>query len=294
MEEKVYPPPKVIGTDEPRKRILIPTGKRYSGAAVERIIKEYKKRSREDNSKANKYKKMYEKTWARYVRVRESVKKTNKKVWFKIGRERGNHRAALKRYDQKLIRMEEKYKRQMVANKKKVQASYKLMMKGEKKKLAEYKKGLYKILRKKFKFYDPNENTNVNTIKVIVWARIFAKLSYVRKQTKLNVKEIVVLLFMSQHENGATTRMFKDDMNLGDISLTTYARRLIKLNIMSYEKKQGQNAYRFFLTEKGWTFVNSILNFVKKEKTVVKKIKPKYIRSNVPVPGSSASSGDAE
>lgn len=294
MEEKVYPPPKVIGTDEPRKRILVPTGKRYSGAAVERMIREYKKRSREDTTKANKYKKLYEKTWARYVRVRASVKKTNKKVWFKIGRERGNHRVALKKYDQKLVRMEEKYKRQMLANKKKIQAGYKLMMKAEKKKLAEYKKGLYMVLRKKFKFYDPNENVNVNTIKVIVWARIFAKLSIVRKQTKLTAREMVVLLYMSQHETGATTGMFKKDMNLGKISLTTFAKRLIRLGIVSYEKKPGTKAYRFFLTDKGWSFANSILNFVKKEKTVVKKIKPKYIRNNVSVPGATASSGNAE
>jgi len=276
MEETNYPPPKTIGTDEPRKRILVPTGKRYSKAAVERMIKEYKRRSREDLSKANKYKRLYEKTWDRYVRVRESTKKTNKKVWFKIGRERGNHRASVKRYKKRIENVKTRAKQQ----------------------LKEYKSALrkkvYKELKAKFKFYDPNQSINANYINVLAWARIYAKLSMVKRKTKMMPRDIISLLFLSQHENGATSIMFKRDIQLGHAKLNEFTKRLVSYGLVGREKNHTGTRYVYFLTERGWTFANSILNFVKKEKTVVKKIKPKYIRGNVSVSGATASVTDAE
>jgi DNA-binding MarR family transcriptional regulator len=252
-------------SEEPRKRILVPTGKRYSGAAVERMIKEYKKRSREDVSKANKYKKMYEKTMVRYLRVRESVKKTNKKVWFKIGRERGNHRVSVKRYKKRIENLKIKYKQQ--------QKEYR----------SAIRKKIYKEIKAKYKFYDPNESVNINYVKTVVWARIYAKLSLVKRKTKLTPREIVVVLFLSQYENGANANQFRKDIKIANSALYSFSARLRRIGIVSREKYNSKY-YTYFLTDRGRSFAESILNYVKKEKesTVVKKIKPKYIRNKLP------------
>jgi molecular chaperone DnaK (HSP70) len=257
--------------EQPRGRILVRTGKRYSKAAVERMIKEYKKRSREDNSKANKYKKLYEKTWARYIRVRESVKKTNKKVWFKIGRERGNHRVSVRGYKKRIENLKIKHKQQ------------------QKEFRSTLRKKIYKELKAKFKFYDPNQSINTNYINVLAWARIYAKLSMVKRKTKMTPRDIISILFLSQHENGATSIMFKRDTQLQHAKLNEFTKRLVSYGIVGREKNPAGTRYTYFLTERGWTFANSILNFVKKEKTVVKKIRPKYIRNNVSVPRATAS-----
>ena len=259
------------------KRILVPTGKRYSGAAVERMIKEYKKRSREDTSKANKYKKMYEKTMARYLRVRESVKKTNKKVWFKIGRERGNHRVSVKRYKKRIENLKIKYKQQ--------QKEYR----------SAIRKKIYKEIKAKYKFYDPNESVNINYVKTVVWARIYAKLSLVKRKTKLTPREIVVVLFLSQYENGANANQFRKDIKIANSALYSFSARLRRIGIVSREKYNSKY-YTYFLTDRGRTFAESILNYVKKEKesTVVKKIKPKYIRNKLPASTAAAPTRPAE
>jgi hypothetical protein len=259
-------------TEEPRKRILVPTGKRYSGAAVERMIKEYKKRSRQDASKANKYKKMYEKTMARYLRVRESVKKTNKKVWFKIGRERGNHRVSIKRYEKKYQKLKEKYRLQ------------------QKKYRATIRKKIYKELKAKFKFYDPNQNINLNYVKTIIWARVYAKLSIVKRKTKLTPREIIAILFLSQYENGTTALVFRKEMMFSSSPLALFTYRLRKFGLVGVEKYSAKR-HTYFLTDKGKRFADTILNFVKKEidSTHVKKIKPKYIRGNVSAATTAAS-----
>ena len=264
-------------TEEPRKRILVPTGKRYSGAAVERMIKEYKKRSRQDSSKANKYKKMYEKTMARYLRVRESVKKTNKKVWFKIGRERGNHRVSIKRYEKKYQKLKEKYRLQ------------------QKKYRATIRKKIYKEVKAKFKFYDPNQSVNLNFIKTIVWARVYAKLSVVKRKTKLMPREIVVILFLSQYENGTTATEFKKQMMFSSSPMVAFTFRLRKFGIVGVEKV-GARKNLYFLTDKGKRYADTIINFVKKEidRTHVKKIKPKYIRGNVSAATTAASARPAK
>jgi DNA-binding MarR family transcriptional regulator len=264
-------------SEEPRKRILVPTGKRYSGAAVERMIKEYKKRSREDVSKANKYKKMYEKTMVRYLRVRESVKKTNKKVWFKIGRERGNHRVSVKRYKKRIENLKIKYKQQ--------QKEYR----------SAIRKKIYKEIKAKYKFYDPNESVNINYVKTVVWARIYAKLSLVKRKTKLTPREIVVVLFLSQYENGANANQFRKDIKIANSALYSFSARLRRIGIVSREKYNSKY-YTYFLTDRGRSFAESILNYVKKEKesTVVKKIKPKYIRNKLPASTAAASTRPAE
>jgi DNA-binding MarR family transcriptional regulator len=264
-------------SEEPRKRILVPTGKRYSGAAVERMIKEYKKRSREDVSKANKYKKMYEKTMVRYLRVRESVKKTNKKVWFKIGRERGNHRVSVKRYKKRIENLKIKYKQQ--------QKEYR----------SAIRKKIYKEIKAKYKFYDPNESVNINYVKTVVWARIYAKLSLVKRKTKLTPREIVVVLFLSQYENGANANQFRKDIKIANSALYSFSARLRRIGIVSREKYNSKY-YTYFLTDRGRSFAESILNYVKKEKesTVVKKIKPKYIRNKLPASTAAASTRPSE
>ena len=268
MEETNKP---IEQQEQPRKRILVPTGKRYSGAAVERMIKEYKKRSREDTSKANKYKKMYEKTMVRYLRVRESVKKTNKKVWFKIGRERGNHRVSVKRYKKRIENLKIKYTQQQKEYRKAV------------------RKKIYKEIKAKYKFYDPNESTNISYVKTIVWARIYAKLSLVKRKTKLTPREIVVVLFLSQYENGANSTQFRKDIKIANSALYSFSSRLRRIGLVGREK-YSTKYYTYFLTDRGKAFADSILNFVKKEKesTVVKKIKPKYIRGKLPAAKSAA------
>jgi len=264
-------------TEEPRKRILVPTGKRYSGAAVERMIKEYKKRSRQDSSKANKYKKMYEKTMARYLRVRESVKKTNKKVWFKIGRERGNHRVSVKRYKKRIENLKLKYRQQQKEYRKTI------------------RKKIYKEVKAKFKFYDPNQNINLNYIKIIIWARVYAKLSVVKRKTKLTPREIVAILFLSQYENGTTASVFKKEMMFSSSPLALFTFRLRKFGLVGIEKYSAKR-HTYFLTDKGKKFADTIINFVKKEidRTHVKKIKPKYIRGNVSAATTAASARHAK
>lgn len=276
MEEQNYPPPKVLESGEPRKRLLVPTGKRFSAAAVQRMIREYKKRSRQDTALMKKYKKMYEKTWDRYVRVRQSVKKTNKKVWFLVGRERGNKKANTKRMNLRMEKLKIKHKEEM--------KRYRATIRGK----------IYKELKNKFKFYDPNQNIDPNYIKVLIWLRIYVKLNYAKRKMKMGYRDIIVLLFLSQFPDGTTNMRFNKEMNLGNISILHFSMRLRKYGLVSRERPEGKRKYTYFLTDRGWRFANSILNFVKKEKTVVKKIKPTYIRRDVSVPGAAASSGHTE
>lgn len=258
-----------------RGDLEIAPGKKYTAARVKRIVDEYKKRSAEDEKRALQAEAKYNKLVEKYKNQRVTIEKSRKKVWFKLGAERWHLKKSINAYKKKYERLRARY------------------MEARKTYRSGLRKKVYKEVKSKHKFYDPNENINLNSVKVILWARIFAKLSLVRKKTKLRPHEMWVLLYLSQFPEGVTAKKYSEEMSLGVGTIYKFSRRLIQFGLVSRES-YNKKPYLYFLTDRGKSFAESILNYVKKEKTVVKKIKPKYIRNNVSNAGATASAGDNE
>lgn len=258
-----------------RGDLEIAPGKKYTAARVKRIVDEYKKRSAEDEKRALQAETKYNKLVEKYKNQRVTVEKSRKKVWFKLGAERWHLKKSINAYKKKYERLRLRY------------------LEAKKTYRSGLRKKVYKEVKAKHKFYDPNENINLNSVKVILWARIFAKLSLVRKKTKLRPHEMWVILYMSQYPDGVTAKKYSEEMSLGVGTIYKFSRRLIQFGLVSREKPD-KKPYLYFLTDRGKSFAESILNYVKREKTVVKKIKPKYIRSRVSNAGATAPTGDTE
>ncbi len=258
-----------------RGDLEITPGKKYTAARVKRIVDEYKKRSAEDQKRAENSEAKYNKLVEKYKHQRVTVEKSRKKVWYKLGAERWHLKKNIQLYKKKYERLKVKYAE--------ARKTYR----------AGLRKKVYKEVKSKHKFYDPNENINLNSVKVLLWARIFAKLSLVRQKTKLRPHEMWVLLYLSQFPEGVTAKKYSDDMAIDAGSIYKFSKRLIQFGLVSRES-YNKKPYLYFLTDRGKSFAESILNYVKKEKTVVKKIKPKYIRNNVSASRAASSAGDNE
>jgi DNA-binding MarR family transcriptional regulator len=261
---------------KPKRGYLdIAPGKKYTAARVQKIVDEYKKRSAEDQKRAEESEAKYNRLVEKYKHQRVTVEQSRKKVWLKLGAERWHLKKSINAYKKKYERLRARY------------------MEARKTYRSGLRKKVYKEVKSKHKFYDPNENINVNSVKIILWARIFAKLSLVRKKTKLRPHEMWVLLYLSQFPEGVTAKKYSEEMSLGVGTIYKFSRRLIQFGLVSRES-YNKKPYLYFLTDRGKSFAETILNFVKKEKTVVKKIKPKYIRNNVSVSRAASSAGDNE
>lgn len=169
----------------------------------------------------------------------------------------------------------------------------------EKEKYSKFRKEELAIMRKnewnraKYYWETPNDKTNPRHYDLITWTRIYAKLGLVRKRTKLKNTEIMLLLWISAHEEGdATSKKWKEDTNIGVSSLLKFSKRLIEFNLMRITKVGGRN--RYDLTERGKKFVEPIIDFVKKEHQHAKKRKRKFVRNPVRTAETTGSVHDGE
>lgn len=257
--------------------------KKSDGGVPEKVKKEtnriYVKRDRLYNGgKVMEFLAILRKRIENERRKNKSLKKTNKNMRDRNMRKMKKHIQAAGFLKFKMSWVNKKYKKMM--------AQWKEKLKIEKEKNEKFRKEELKKMRKtewnraKYYWEVPNDKTNPRHYDLITWTRIYAKLGLVRKRTKLKNTEIILLLWISAHEEGeATSRKWTEDTGIAVSSLLRFSRRLVEYNLMRITKVGSRN--RYDLTERGKQFVVPIIEFVKKEHQHAKKRKRKFVRNPV-------------
>lgn len=207
-----------------------------------------------------------------------SLKKTNKNMRDRNMKKMQKHIKKASILTLKYYWLSKRYKKMM--------SDWTEKLKKEKEKNEKFRKEEIKQMRKsewnraKYYWEIPNDKTNPRNYNIITWTRIYAKLGLVRKRTKLRNTEIILLLWISAHEEGdATSKKWTQDTGITVASLLKFSKRLVEFNLMRITKVGWRN--RYDLTERGKKFVEPIIEFVKKEHQHAKKRKRKFVRNPV-------------
>jgi len=247
--------------------------------------------------KVKKYERIFVKASRTYSG--EKVMDMLNKLRYKLAVERAKSRSLLKTNknmrDRNMKKMQKHIKKASIMtlrfaglNKryKRMMAEWSEKLKNEKEKNENFRKEELKKMRKtewnraKYYWEVPNDKTNPRNYNIITWTRIYAKLGLVRKRTKLKNTEIILLLWISAHQDGdATSRKWKEDTGLSIQAILKFSKRLVEFNLMNITKDGAKNKY--ILTERGKQFVEPIIAFVKKEHQHAKKRKRKFVRNPV-------------
>ncbi len=229
----------------------------------------------------------------------EKVMEMLNKLRYKLAVERAKSRSLLKTNknmrDRNMKKMQKHIKKASILtlrnnglakNYRVMMAKWEEKLKAEKNKREKFQKEEIKKMRKtewnraKYYWEIPNDKTNPRNYNIITWTRIYAKLGLVRKRTKLKNTEIILLLWISAHQEGdATSRKWTEDTGISIPSILKFSKRLIQFNLMRITKVGSRN--RYDLTERGRNFVEPIIEFVKKEHQHAKKRKRKFVRNPV-------------
>jgi predicted transcriptional regulator len=229
----------------------------------------------------------------------EKVMEMLNKLRYKLAVERAKSRSLLKTNknmrDRNMKKMQKHIKKASILklrnnglakNYRVMMAKWEEKLKKEKDKREKFQKEEIKKMRKsewnraKYYWEIPNDKTNPRNYDIITWTRIYAKLGLVRKRTKLKNTEIILLLWISAHQEGdATSRKWTEDTGISIPSILKFSKRLIQFNLMRITKVGSRN--RYDLTERGRQFVEPIIAFVKKEHQHAKKRKRKFVRNPV-------------
>ena len=229
----------------------------------------------------------------------EKVMEMLNKLRYKLAVERAKSRSLLKTNknmrDRNMKKMQKHIKKASILtlrnnglakNYRVMMAKWEEKLKTEKNKREKFQKEEIRKMRKtewnraKYYWEIPNDKTNPRNYNIITWTRIYAKLGLVRKRTKLKNTEIILLLWISAHQEGdATSRKWTEDTGISIPSILKFSKRLIQFNLMRITKVGSRN--RYDLTERGRNFVEPIIEFVKKEHQHAKKRKRKFVRNPV-------------
>jgi predicted transcriptional regulator len=229
----------------------------------------------------------------------EKVMEMLNKLRYKLAVERAKSRSLLKTNknmrDRNMKKMQKHIKKASILtlrnnglakNYRVMMAKWEEKLKTEKDKREKFQKEEIRKMRKtewnraKYYWEVPNDKTNPRNYNIITWTRIYAKLGLVRKRTKLKNTEIILLLWISAHQEGdATSRKWTEDTGISIPSILKFSKRLIQFNLMRITKVGSRN--RYDLTERGRNFVEPIIEFVKKEHQHAKKRKRKFVRNPV-------------
>lgn len=240
---------------------FIQTSRKYSGEEVRKFLAVYR----------NKY---YQKNRELIV-VKKSLKK---------------HKAKKKTIINNYIeRAKQNYKMYIEEKKKneKIKKANKIKLEKERKKLNDFIVHQKKEIRKqereklKYKYVDPDSNTNPSNYEIITWIRISTKLYTVKRRTKLTIQEVLLLLWIyANGEGNSKASMLRRDIGI-DISFARKnSKRLKEYNLIKVEDTKRAHCYD--LTERGSKFIVPIVEFIKSKIVDAKRVKRKFVRDRVP------------